>query len=138
MPTGFEPAGRTAAWSNRRPNAGVRYTMRAQDHTDLNLRSRLPARSGQNRRHRRLSPSAPERGCSLHNEVSESIILCRHEKSRYHIDMYPENWTHLSLVTGTNGCFPIFYGRHPFCFCLDPFVVIVFDIFFHRLCKDIK
>ena len=36
----------------------------------LNLRSRLPARSGQNRRHRRLSPSAPERGRSTHIEVA--------------------------------------------------------------------
>ena len=55
----------------------------------LNLRSRLPARSGQNRRHRRLSPSAPERGRSVHNEVVESDTIMPTQKYGKSCSLFP-------------------------------------------------
>ena len=34
---------------------------------------------------------------------------------------------------GTHGCYPVLYRRHPFCFCLDSFVIVVIYIHFNCL-----
>ena len=47
------------------------------------------------------------------------------------IDMYPESWTHIYELGGTHGCYPVLYRWHPFCFCLNSFVIIVIYIFFN-------
>ena len=48
-------------------------------------------------------------------------------------DMYPESWTHIYELGGTHGCYPVFYRWHPFCFCLNSFIVVVIYIFLNRL-----
>ena len=59
-------------------------------------------------------------------------------KNRYMSDMYPEFWTHIYKLGGHHGCFSVFYRRHPFCFCLDSFVIIVINIFINSNCKFFK
>lgn len=54
------------------------------------------------------------------------------------IDMYPEFWTHIYKLGGHHGCFSVFYRRHPFCFCLDSFAIIVINIFINSNCKLFK
>lgn len=54
------------------------------------------------------------------------------------IDMYPEFWTHIYKLGGHHGCFSVFYRRHPFCFCLDSFAIIVINIFINSNCKFFK
>ena len=34
----------------------------------------------------------------------------------------------IESLTFHHGCFPEFYGRHPFCFRLDPAVIVIVDI----------
>ncbi len=46
--------------------------------------------------------------------------------------MYPESWTHIYELGGTHGCYPVLYRWHPFCFCLNSFVIIVLYIFFNN------
>lgn len=53
-------------------------------------------------------------------------------------DMYPEFWTHIYKLGGHHGCFSVFYRRHPFCFCLDSFAIIVINIFINSNCKFFK
>ena len=53
-------------------------------------------------------------------------------------DMYPEFWTHIYKLGGHYGCFSVFYRRHPFCFCLDSFAIIVINIFINSNCKFFK
>ncbi|MFR9164714.1 MAG: sensor histidine kinase [Dysgonomonas sp.] len=55
-----------------------------------------------------------------------------------HFDMYPEFWTHIYKLGGHHGCFSVFYRRHPFCFCLDSFAIIVINIFINSNCKFFK
>ena len=55
-----------------------------------------------------------------------------------HYDMYPEFWTHIYKLGGHHGCFSVFYRRHPFCFCLDSFAIIVINIFINSNCKFFK
>ena len=59
-------------------------------------------------------------------------------KIAHEIDMYPEFWTHIYKLGGHHGCFSVFYRRHPFCFCLDSFVIIVINIFINSNCKFFK
>ena len=54
------------------------------------------------------------------------------------VDMYPEFWTHIYKLGGHHGCFSVFYRRHPFCFCLDSFAIIVINIFINSNCKFFK
>ncbi len=56
----------------------------------------------------------------------------------WEIDMYPEFWTHIYKLGGHHGCFSVFYRRHPFCFCLDSFAIIVINIFINSNCKFFK
>lgn len=53
-------------------------------------------------------------------------------------DMYPKSWTHIYKLGGHHGCFSVFYWRHPFCFCLNPFVIIIINIFIYSNCKFFK
>ena len=53
-------------------------------------------------------------------------------------DMYPKFWTHIYKLSGHHGCFSVFYRRHPFCFCLNPFVIIVINILTYSNCKFFK
>ena len=55
-----------------------------------------------------------------------------------YFDMYPEFWTHIYKLGGHHGCFSVFYRRHPFCFCLDSFAIIVINIFINSNCKFFK
>ena len=59
-------------------------------------------------------------------------------RSRLFFDMYPEFWTHIYKLGGHHGCFSVFYRRHPFCFCLDSFAIIVINIFINSNCKFFK
>ena len=54
------------------------------------------------------------------------------------LDMYPKFWTHIYKLGGHHGCFSVFYRRHPFCFCLNPFVIIVINILIYSNCKFFK
>lgn len=43
-----------------------------------------------------------------------------------------QNPGHIDYCSGsTHGCYPIFNGRHPFCFCLNSFIIVVFYVFFN-------
>ncbi len=53
-------------------------------------------------------------------------------------DMYPESWTHIYELDGLHGCYPVFYRRHPFCFCLNSFIIVVIYIFFNRFWEFFK
>lgn len=55
-----------------------------------------------------------------------------------HADMYPESWTHIYKLGGTHGCFSVFYRRHPFCFCLNSFVIVIIYIFFNSFREFFK
>ena len=59
-------------------------------------------------------------------------------KKQPSFDMYPEFWTHIYKLGGHHGCFSVFYRRHPFCFCLNPFVIIVINILTYSNCKFFK
>ncbi|WP_288260058.1 DUF2194 domain-containing protein [uncultured Bacteroides sp.] len=61
-----------------------------------------------------------------------------YEKAVRGFDMYPEFWTHIYKLGGHHGCFSVFYRRHPFCFCLDSFAIIVINIFINSNCKFFK
>ena len=60
------------------------------------------------------------------------------KKSAIHSDMYPKSWTHIYKLGGHHGCFSVFYWRHPFCFYLNPFVIIIINIFIYSNCKFFK
>ena len=53
-------------------------------------------------------------------------------------DMYPESWTHIYKLGGSHGSFPVFYMRHPFCFCLNSFVIVIIYIFFNSFREFFK
>jgi len=76
------------------------------------------------------------------NLFGEALILYKNQKKIAKIsarnDMYPEFWTHIYKLGGHHGCFSVFYRRHPFCFCLDSFVIIVINIFINSNCKFFK
>lgn len=57
---------------------------------------------------------------------------------RQRFDMYPESWTHIYKLGGPHGCFSVFYRRHPFCFCLNSFVIVIIYIFFNSFREFFK
>ncbi len=67
-----------------------------------------------------------------------AAIIKEDLKSSSQNDMYPEFWTHIYKLGGHHGCFSVFYRRHPFCFCLDSFAIIVINIFINSNCKFFK
>ena len=71
-----------------------------------------------------------------YKEMKELSILRKKEEADS--DMYPEFWTHIYKLGGHHGCFSVFYRRHPFCFCLDSFAIIVINIFINSNCKFFK
>ena len=59
-----------------------------------------------------------------------SFLTVQKKEDRSSYDMYPESWTLLfAVLIQAHGCFPVYNGRHPFCFGLDPFVVVVVHVF---------
>ena len=52
--------------------------------------------------------------------------------------MYPEFWTHKKIELGAHGCLSEFCRRHPFCFLLDSFVVVVIYVAVNSLGKCFK
>ena len=76
-------------------------------------------------------------GENLQNTSSEDEIRDYIKKAQED-DMYPEFWTHIYKLGGHHGCFSVFYRRHPFCFCLDSFAIIVINIFINSNCKFFK
>lgn len=66
--------------------------------------------------------------------TTQNIVAGRY----IYTDMYPEFWTHIYKLGGHHGCFSVFYRRHPFCFCLDSFAIIVINIFINSNCKFFK
>lgn len=73
-------------------------------------------------------------GQKILNQVEESDTMVK----ALGYDMYPEFWTHIYKLGGHHGCFSVFYRRHPFCFCLDSFAIIVINIFINSNCKFFK
>ena len=69
---------------------------------------------------------------------SEGNAIIDNHKQALESDMYPKFWTHIYKLGGHHGCFSVFYRRHPFCFCLDSFVIIVINIFINSNCKFFK
>ena len=60
------------------------------------------------------------------------------QKAECPADMYPEFWTHKKLELGAHGCLSEFCRRHPFCFLLDSFVVVVIYVAVNSLGKCFK
>lgn len=78
----------------------------------------------------------------VHERVNQAYRLIENntavQKKAPKDDMYPEFWTHIYKLGGHHGCFSVFYRRHPFCFCLDSFAIIVINIFINSNCKFFK
>lgn len=88
----------------------------------------------------KLDYSRPDKLKALVMKATSNKCMDYYRKasSRQESDMYPEFWTHIYKLGGHHGCFSVFYRRHPFCFCLDSFAIIVINIFINSNCKFFK
>ena len=77
-------------------------------------------------------------GGDLVLDIFHGLFRVNCDKDSLAFDMYPKFWTHIYKLSGHHGCFSVFYRRHPFCFCLNPFVIIVINILTYSNCKFFK
>ncbi len=64
--------------------------------------------------------------------VAKDILGLEAEEREVYFDEV-KDFAECGLCGRTHGCYPVLYRWHPFCFCLNSFVIIIIYIFFNRL-----
>ena len=74
----------------------------------------------------------------LRNRNLSRFFLCKKLKKRRGGDMYPFSWTHIIYKPKHMDASLYFTGDIHFVFFLNPFIIVIVDIFFNRYRKSIE